>query len=369
MGEGRGRTLTKSTQRRVMRSQADRLGWSVIVGLYVAPMAALVYGLHLIDEEPITARPAPEPVTALPERVEVEEKIDVEADLRWSPGAALIAPAWSGLISDVAIDIGDQVRTGDRVVRIDGVWRIAAATPFPFHAPVDAFSPARELSALSALLADFGYEVPRGKWSHATLKAVRAVATRLDVPNAIGVTAFDPSWVLWMRERELVLDSINLQVGSIAPAQGDFTAQGAPELAAISLSSPMGAALPPSDEAAEWTIRLDGMELPYAAIDSVEALRSVDVPSPLASSEPEALTGALTRRTPVTGWNVPVGAVHTDIHGVQCVFHVGPDRSYRAVEVSIRDGGAGVALVTADLEEGVAILLNPADTQRDQECG
>ena len=348
----------------------DRSAWLALVSLFLVPAAAIGAGSHLALLVEREGEVDPTPLLIRVERDKFRDTIDVEAALQWSPGPSLKAPAWAGLVTEVAVEPGQTVRSGDRIIRVDGIWRLAAATPTPFFAPVNAQSSTEEIAKLSGFLIDLGYEVPPRSWDSSTVASLRDLADSVGVASARDVEAFDPAWSLWMPTKSVIIGSVTVDVGSPAPAPGEDVATGLPRLAAVSVASADGDPQPTAEQAMDWVLRIDDMDIPYESLASPAELRRLDPPPAFATQMPESMQGVLERETPLKGWRVPVTAVHTDVSGAQCVFRLAAAEGvYEAVPAVVARSGVGVARVTANLDRSDQILANPGELLRGRSCG
>lgn len=352
------------------RPRTDLLAWSLIALFFVVPLGAVSAGAALLASGETRAAPPAEPVFVHVERDGFVDSQEVTLTLTWTDGVALKAPAWGGLITETAVKPGDVVRAGTRLVRVDGVWRVAAPTPRPFYAPVSAESPPADVKALNALLRSMGLDAPGDAWSWSTTTAIREFAGGLGVPDAHLASAMDPSWIVWSPSPEVTVASVPLTVGTAAPAQGQDVLVGPARLAGVVVAAEEGAALPAVDAEDQWILRVGDESMPYLSPEMTEGLAGSPVEAALAGNRPAEAEGVVQRSETVEGWQVPVSAVHTDAGGTYCVFRRDDsDAGYAPVRVDVQRGAIGTARVDGPLKPEDDVLVNPSAVAGDAECG
>ncbi|KRB38478.1 hypothetical protein [Microbacterium sp. Root180] len=352
------------------RARGDLLAWSLIAVFFAVPLGTTIAGAAMLAADQAQGPPAPEPVFAHIARRDFVDAQTVSITLAWSDGIALKAPAWGGLITESGVKPGDVVRSGTRIVRVDGVWRVAASTPAPYYAPVSQGSSPGDVKSVNALLRDMGFDAPGDSWSWSTSVALREFARGIGVPDADAVSAMDPAWLVWSPTAEIVVAALPLTVGTGAPGQGEDVLLGPPRLASVSVAAEDGATLPDVDAEGEWILRVAGESMPYRSPEMTDDLAGSGIERALAASRPSEAEGLVERAETIEGWQVPVSAVHTDAAGAHCVFRRDEsDAGYRAVRVDVQRGTIGTARVDGPLRPHDEILVNPSAVAGDAECG
>lgn len=351
-------------------SRRGILAWCLIALLFLAPVGGLAAGAAVLASDRERGSQGDDPIFTKVERSDFFDEQAVKVTLDWADGVALKAPAWAGLVTDIGVASGDTVRAGTRIVRVDGIWRVAAPTPVPLHEAVHGASPREETAALNSLLRAMGYDAPGESWSWTTLVAVRNLAVDIGVPGGGYVDFLDPAWLVWSPRPEITATTVSLTAGAAAPALGEDVVVGPPRLTRVSVAPQEGGALPSVEGAEEWVLRVGKASVAYGAAEMADGIEGSSLAESLAASEPAEVEGVLERVAPVTGWQVPIGAVHTDAAGNQCVFReVQGDTAVRAVPVRAQRGAIGTARVHGALGPRARVLINPADVVGDRSCG
>ncbi|MGN8552198.1 UNVERIFIED_CONTAM: hypothetical protein OHV15_06415 [Microbacterium sp. SLM126] len=336
--------------------------------MLVSPIAAMTALVLFTASAADEVAPPEDVVTAHARKESFQDSVDVEVSLTWNEAETLVAPAWSGLVTAVA-DLSDgSLASGDRVAQVDGVWRLAAHTPRPFHSAVSEIAPAAEIGMLNSLLADLGFQhAEGGRWDWNTVLGVRSLAKELGVPNADSAPGFDPSWVVWMpRGTFHVADSL-LVPGSPAPAVGAPVVEGDARLGSATITAMAGAVLP--DPELQWDLLVGEIEATFSGSDMTTE-ESAALGTALADGQPETVSGVLRRHDPVDGWAVPAASVVTDARGELCLVVVSEDgtKKYRAIPVETLGGAAGTIRVSGALPQNTEIVANPGRVLDDFAC-
>lgn len=303
--------------------------------------------------------------------------------VQWNTAADLVAPEWSGLVQEVFVEAGDEIRSGQPVVRIDGVRRIALASDLPFSRMLSVGDRGVEAAALNSALAGLGLEASDSDTvTWATLRGVRALAAMLEVPSAGEVAAFDPSWIIFLPDDATSVEKVALSVGSRAPSAGEvivtapLTIAAAYLVSADEIPSPqeLQSEDPPrtldpivADAGESLTVGMTPLELDESrsriASDSLPALRN------LATAGAPFLRGVLVSDIAADALRVPVSAIVSDTAGVTCVI-VGTEFSGTSpahithIPVDVIASDAGVAWVVGDVASDSRVLATPAGESR-----
>jgi hypothetical protein len=345
----------------------------VVVVLVLA--GAIFWLVRLPGPADVLAAPA-EPVVVPAGSTDgtVERPVQVRVEL--GPALTSFSAIPGGVVTGVRVGPGDAVRTGTPLVEVDGVTRVAAHVRRPFFRALGLGDRGTDVDQLAALLAQLrvstGQHRRGARFDAAMAAGVRRVARSLGAPQD---GAFDPSWVVWLPEPELVVSSVQAQVGGPVPGAGQPLVSYAPTVRSAVVAGYVPDAGPVvSDElmvrgvsTAHLRLR-DGRVLLDAASRSaldaaVAAAEPTDAP---AGSE----VGAATRRSVtvgavrVTHWRtgvvtVPVAAVVTGAGAGACVLvQSGTDWRAAAVRVLGSDPGTLQAEVSG-LDARVRLVANP----------
>lgn len=156
--------------------------------------------------------------------------------LTWEAASPLVAPAWSGLVQKIEVAPGSVLKSGDPVVVIDGVTRIAFHSNVPFSQRLRLGSKGPEVVQLRQFLQS------RGLASSASStydKALAALVARYAVEIGAQATAtaaeFDPGWIVFLPVDQIIVDSLKFTLAAPASAPGEQIVTAAPELTTATL--------------------------------------------------------------------------------------------------------------------------------------
>lgn len=339
---------------------------SIAVAVVLAFAAALA-GAYLL----VLDRPTPESIA--PKRqafiVPSEARTIIEARpanvrVEALPGHEVYAPAWSAsLVLQSFVAPGSVLETGAPVALIDGVVRVAAATPLPFYRPLEFGDEGDDVAMLNDLLIALGYldALPTSPvaYGFTTDAAVTAWASHLGVVDPDG--SFDPGWVVWLPVAPLQVARISLYPGAPPPAPGTPLLRGPAEViaAAVESANP-GTTL--SFEAEVAYVFVSGEE--RFSIDTTTAgITPTDLPRlasllPTDEGQPQ-ISGLVERAEPLKVVAIPATAVQVGPSGELCAW-VPVGTRYEARPITVASSRSGVTNVLTGLAAGDDVLANPA---------
>lgn len=186
----------------------------VVTLLLVLPFAGIL-GLTVWDRQNSLY---PSTIETVPVRSATSASSDpVDIALGFTTIPPVFAPAWSGTVT--AVPGQASWVSGELVVQVDRVWRIAFASDAPFTRPLGVGDTGSDVTALRALLTSLNLpSESTGALGRASLRGIRALASQLGVVGT--VAAFDPSWVVFMPRSTIEASQSILQLGGPAPGQG-----------------------------------------------------------------------------------------------------------------------------------------------------
>lgn len=348
--------------------------------------AAFIAGIQAGANErlpPVTDEPSPIVLPATAEQRTGTTSAVLLLDR--SPLPALSAPGWAGTVTAVHTAPGAVLHHGSPVLAVDGIDRIAAATPGPLfrtlavtpgRAAVTSADPAVpsqpavppsyprgvDVAWLHQLLVDLGHldQLPEtaDRFTERSGAAVERLAAALGSP-ATGT--FDPGWVLWLPTGAFPVAGVAAGVAQPAPPPGSTVVEQPPALAAARLADPGGEPLRlgPGYEVlvGDRVLALDddGAAVPGELLHVLSDVGgdSVEVTSRLS--------------TPVEVLVLPVSAVSGGNTGGLCVWVPAGD-GYTARPVEVASGAPGSSEVSNGLAPGEPVLTNPADVLEDPTC-
>ncbi|MFD4960398.1 hypothetical protein [Microbacterium sp. NPDC058389] len=355
-----------SKKKRRAHSGSDHLATFLIALVFVVPISAMVAAALFVPRTDELVMPAEKPSYMRIHKADFLDSRPVNLQLHWVDGTDLLAPAWSGTVTEVAVGPGQAVSTGSRVLRVDGVWRIAAHTDWPFFGPVSKDSAPGDVAAVNGLLASLGYSYSQGGWNSASLKGVRQLAVDLGVAGASQIGAFDPSWVIWIPADSVTVAAPLVSPGSIAPAAGQPVLSTPPRLSLVEVATSAPEGLPEDHEG--WILSLKGLAVPFdgARIDAVDTLASFE--GALGATGVEEVEARVERKEAVVGWQVPTSAVVVDADGNTCLARRSNGTEPDVVRVEVLSGSVGTARVDGQLSATDDVLVNPASVGTALQC-
>lgn len=361
----------KSGRRLTARQRLSQVGAVILVVLaFVVPSGGIALGYVASLNAAESLVPAAKPFVTEVSLAEFEDSENVELNLTWADGPQLLSPGWAGIITQVAITPGQVLTSGDTVVQVDGVWRLAAHTDQPFYAPVSPESQPAEIQRLNAMLASLSLSAGAGQeWTRDTSRGVQQFSERIGLLSEDPVSVFDPTWVVWLPASSVTLSIVDVRPGMAAPAQGEALAETTAVLVGITPTVKDGVVLPDPGDGTEWVYRLGDSEIAYTGGAQTDTQQIAPLAAPLAASKPETAGAVLLRRMPFVGWEVPTAAVYIDAHENTCVFLADEQSDYAAQTVEIASGAVGVTRVRGELPDQAMLLANPAEVLKDASCG
>ncbi|WP_147463478.1 hypothetical protein [Cellulomonas triticagri] len=286
--------------------------------------------------------------------------------LSWEAGPTLVAPAWDGVVEVRHLAVGDEVRSGDAVVVVAGVTRVAHAGERPVTRLLVQGDRGPDVAVLHGLLAERGLAHGAGdRFTAVTGRGVRALAEQL---GAGRTEQFDPSWVLHMSAPVLTVADLDLDVGAPAPDVGAPVVTGAAVLLEARVTSQEWAARAATlageqdtsavpavgDEARsvapDAELRVGGAVLPLVeARDEVDA---AGLPAVTAAVDRGAVAvDAVAVSPPVPGsWAVASAAVRSGPDGSTSVRRQRDGRDEEVAVTVVGADGPSTTVVVGDLD-------------------
>lgn len=345
----------------------------VVVALLVGPLIVAVV-LRWRDSG-VPPEPATE-FTATAERTTVDPSVSATLSAQWSVDRVLVAPAWSGLVTEVMVHDGVVVVEGQPVMSVDGVVRFAGATPRPFHRELPAGAVGADVGQLQQLLIRLGLitdEVQADRMDRPTVMAVRALAALLGVPEPAR-SVFDPGWMVWMPSGTPVnVGSFETAAGVVAPPAGTTLAVAAPALVGATVRiDQVGDAVPFGEVVLRTS---DGRSAEVEVDPDSGAVADPATVSELVSppGDDEPVLVALSPRSPSAGVSFPGAAFVRDELGGGCVWYRGELADpWDAYSFTTHENVAGNVVIESseaiDALVGTEVLLNADEVLPSDRC-
>lgn len=209
----------------------------------VVPIVALV--LYDAPEIPNAVAPVDGPSVAVVGLSSVRSAGSATMVATWSTDGLVVAPGWSGLVTEVRLTTGGRVKSGDIVATVDGISRLAIQTDLPFHRALGETDRGPDVVALQEVLMDLGFaeadSVVDGVFGRRTREAVRRLAQAIGVPAGPESDAFDAGWFVWIDPStpvDPIIGDVAIEVGQPAPAPGAVLARTEPRLESVAFTAP-----------------------------------------------------------------------------------------------------------------------------------
>lgn len=330
--------------------------------LIAVPVAFLVWLRASTDERLDALEPDP---VALVSPVEIradDELATVTVTGNWNQPDTLVAPAWQGLVTSVAIKLGDVVEIGDVIATIDGIHRVGVASLEPFWRTLrrgDTGPDVKMLQKHLAQLALYKGDID-GSYGRLLETAVKEWAAGLGAHKPDG--SFDPAWTVWLTPDPFQVESVDLQPGSPAPPVGSTIAASPAQLASVSLVGIDGSAFVANGR---WTLEIQGEDFSLvegqpteSGLEMLAAILPIDGPPPVARVR---LTDPVERLT------VPATSVVTTYDGTFCVY-VQSGSGFAPKHVEVGSSKLSTIDIVQGIDLGDEILANPSDILNSPDC-
>jgi hypothetical protein len=308
------------------------------------------------------------------------ERLSRTADLAlaWGEEPALLAPAWGGIVQEVSVLPGDELRNGGTVCVVNAIARRAWSMTVPLYRPIGRGDRGQDVTALNGLLAALG--LPHDQGDYAGWRTIQGIKQYAESIGAGRMPTFDPAWVIFLPV-ESEVNKVNLVVGALAPAPGSPIVTMAPRLlgAIVTEQSPLSgltgvgdagnevgtstntatATIVPASLAPTETVSISGTQLDVATETGQIAEPSLTAVEQ--AVQPGQKRTQVTVYTPVPPQTVaiPYGAVAT-FGDRSCVVRRRVSQ-VETVQITPQVPGPGRAYVTGSLQVGDEVLVPPAE--------
>jgi hypothetical protein len=257
----------------------------------------------------------------------------------------------SGIVRRISVTAGGQIHSGDVVMQVDSVTRVAWHADAPFYRDLAFGDSGDDVSSLNQLLAS--RSLPNDlhdKFGRATQAGVAQLATALGA--ARGTRTFSASWVVFVPSEVLTVDSVDAVVGAPAPVAGEPIFEVAPTVTTAHLTSPAassGIATSPHVSKQE-TLRVAGEAISLEPNGSVVDGEGLTVLSSLADPKKDTVVGTLSRSVAGGTVEIPAAAVHTSPNGKVCVAVRSRSGAVTTKMVEVVAGTSGRVSIVGDVK-------------------
>lgn len=283
------------------------------------------------------------------------------------PGPEVASGAARGTVTSVTVAIGAKLADGEPILQVDGIDRAGFASSIPFYRPISSGAEGQDVAELHRLLVLKGsLDTLPANPRLATFATGQAIGDFAEGIGAARTTTFDPAWVVWLPEKDLVAESVKLKVGQQAPAQGTviITTPGRVTSARLTSTNQEPVTFAPG---VEYIAIVDGHEFAIdPATQSIAASDLQHLRSPK-ETERDGIPATTRRKTPLQALAVPSSAVMTNEKGALCIW-LPEGKTYRPVTVTVAGARGGVTNVASGLSADDQVLSNPAQVLKEPQC-
>ncbi|HNM78135.1 MAG TPA: hypothetical protein PKI89_07225 [Tepidiformaceae bacterium] len=339
---------------------------SLLAAVAVLPVVAAAL-LSRSGDDLDTARVSAEALVTAPTARTVTDERQLRIVASAIPGPDVAAGTARGTVTSVAVKPGDTLADGAMLFAVDGIDRIGFASSLPFYRAISSGVEGDDVAELHRLLVSLGLldSLPADP-DVARFATGQAVADLAEQLGAQRTTTFDPGWVVFLPAANLVAETVKLNVGQQAPAQGQviITTPGTVTSARLISGNQEPLTFAPG---VEYVAVVDGEEF---SIDTAkQTIAAADLPRLRAPKETErdGISAQTRRKTPLQALAVPSSSVMTNATGTLCVW-VAEGSAYRPVTVTVAGARGGVTNVASGLEPTQQVLANPAQVLENPQC-
>ena len=357
----------KRTARRRLSRTVSAVAALALIAWVSAPVAA-VWWLSVQTER---AEIAPAETTWVPVQPHQGQlSRDASIYLDWATVPPIVAPQWSGTVTRNQLVAGAKITSGQSLLTIDGVERIGWSAAAPFYRPLQAGSSGEDVLALRSLLVARGLDpAASGFLGSRDLRAIRALAASIGVPDPGRVSAFDPSWVVFLPSSAVTVSKPEVAIGSPAPTAGQKLADLDPRLSSARIvqrvetgasndsSAIDPATLVPLSTKDGERVMVGGQNA--AVSDDRTTVNSAGLKVIEAAAQPGAplVSANLVSASQAGLWVVPGASLLTDLSGHPCVIAKNA-AGMRHVPVTIAASEGANAVVSGGLTSKDQVGLN-----------
>jgi hypothetical protein len=339
---------------------------AAVLGLIVlGPVIAVVLAHRSDGSDSFAVHSAPVASPGTPRTVTDERQLRIVAAA--IPGPQIAAGPARGTVTSVTVKPGGTLADGAVLFQADGVDRVGFASSIPFYRPISANAEAADVAELHRLLVLKGAlkSMPANP-RVATFATGQAIGDFAESIGAARTTTFDPGWVVWLPEPNLVVETIALKVGQPAPAQGSVIITTPGRVTSAKLASANQEPLTFAT-GVEYVAIVDGQE--FAIDTATQSIAAAGLPRLRSPKETErdGIPATTRRKTPLQALAVPSSAVMTNEQGALCLW-IAEGKEYRPATVTIAGARAGVTNIASGLQPSQQVLSNPAQVLDEPQC-
>lgn len=366
-----GRIISTSSnspkaQSRLWLKWTNALPWIFLGSFFLIPLLFLTYGVWVLNNPPKPLTEKTSPVFVDVEADYFQNAASVELKLTWTNGPSISSPGWDGIITEVAPISNGQIDSGAKVVRINGAWKIAAATPIPFFRQLSQGAKGQDVAALNAFLESLGLPSKSGDtWSGNTADGVMSLTKLLNVSLGDGPTVFEPNWVMWLPSNPFIVEGSKLQVGQPAPAQGTPILEAPKILQSVSMDDPTNKLS--TSVQGKSSIRVGDSSFEYSGKPG-SPIKDQGALATSISGNPDSVPATIEFVSIEKGHTVPVSSLVTDGTGKNCVYTPSSGDQWQPRLVQVAGGEVGKVTVSGLGSDRIQVLVNPRESLAARKC-
>lgn len=358
------REVPREGGQRIKTSLAPFAAWAVA-------MAVLVAVAYLVPAIQRSLVLAPLPYTVTVGSRESDMRQAVRAEFVLDSPEELVSRT-SGVVSSVWISPGDAVKSGERIISVNGVQINAFGQDVPLYRPLSRGDRGTDVAALRRFLSEQGLlessgETERFDWTVA--EAVRKYQLRVGAP-VDGV--FLPEYVMFLPRGFTLADTVQVRVGDLI-SSGEVVASAPPSVVqARFLPGAEGDVI--NDFGSEPLVfSVDDRRVPLSSLeptgDELLELQSLVTSMPRTQEQGQPvssviLEGFLSLQEPRSFGVVPSGSIYLAQSGAKCLFVLRDGRASSGLaareteNAAIAFGELGAAYVDPELA-GLDVVRDP----------
>jgi hypothetical protein len=350
---------------------------TLVAGVGVAAwIAAPIAGVFVLSSQATTAALEPALVTWVPvENNSGAVSRPVSVHVAWADTTPLVAPSWTGVVQRTFVRSGSGITSGDPIAIIDGIKRLAIHTNEPFYRTLTVGDHGGDVAAFNRMLIDLGFEADNDdQFTYMTQAGLRAFAKSIGVPAARDVTSFDPSWVVFLAQRSVNIETFQMLVGAPAPSVGTEIAEVEPSISSARLveRSDLTAneegeidenLLNPAIAEPEESLSVAGEKVNLHKDRESVAPKSLLILRELLQVRTPLIDGQLSAPAEAGEWAVPAASVITGPDGGHCLA-VRTLEGHRTIPAQVEGNINSVAIVQADLMKTDYVAVRPPTEMR-----
>lgn len=335
-----------------------RRGWGVgLVAVVLALPLITGSGLAIwaLSKSPLHAALDAEPTVMTV--VEAQQDLATQVAVLYSaPQTRAVATQATGTVTEIDLDVGRGISTGDKPLSVDGIPRVAYVSDYPLYRSIHVGDNGEDVKIAQRLLIELGYLDSDADGDAGNLTGAAMIAFNKRYGDGSAGAVLSPDSLVWIPTDATVPQSVKVEIGQqLATGDAIYESEISPATVVVDID--------PAEVAR--TVVVDGVSATLARSETTVSDEAfVDVVAVRASDSGRAAV-TVTLADPLVVGAIPTSAVVTDADGTVCFF---PDGSSPAVTIEAGDGTFGMVYVDATLI-GSSVLVNPREVRDVAQCG